>query len=197
MPAHLGAAETHLFPAQPRRERRRRRWGVLWAVASWTLPCGLLADAGTPPAPASAVAAPETRPPAGDLDQRARLLFEAVVHDDPARAARAFFPRDAFLQVKAMQNPGRYYDRLLARFTADIHALHRSLPDLAAAQFDHLELVKRGGYVKPGEEGNRLPYWASRHAFLVYRVGPTLRRFEVRVLITWEQRWYVIHLSDF
>ncbi|HEX6240112.1 MAG TPA: hypothetical protein VFZ61_04440, partial [Polyangiales bacterium] len=119
------------------------------------------------------------------------------VHDEPARAEPLFFPRDAFLQVKAMQNPGRYYDRLHARFVADIHALHGSLPDLAKAEFDHLELVKRGGYVKPGDEGNRLAYWASRHAGLVYRVGKQLRRFEVRVLITWDERWYVIHLSDF
>jgi hypothetical protein len=175
---------------------RGRAWAWLLAtgVALCSWPCHLHAqlDAGAV-APASAA----KRPAAGDLDQRARLLFEAIVHDDPARADPVFFPRDAFLQVKAMQNPGRYYDRLYVRFAADIHALHKSLPELQKAQFDHLELVLRGGFVKAGEEGNRLPYWASRHAYLVYRVGKALRRFEVRVLITWDERWYVIHLSDF
>jgi hypothetical protein len=168
------------------------------AVASWAWPCGLHAqsDAGTAAQRGTQVA-PAAWPPAGDLAQRAQRLFEAVVRDDPAYAEPVFFPRDAFLKVKAMQNPGRYYDRLHARFVADIHALHRTLPELAQARFERLVLVRRGGLVKPGEEGNHLPYWASRHAYLEYRVGKQLRRFEVRVLITWEERWYVIHLSDF
>jgi hypothetical protein len=167
------------------------------AVASWAWPCGLHAqsDAGTGARGAPALAA--TWPAPGDLDVRARLLFEAVVRDDPAHAEPVFFPRDAFLKVKAMSNPGRYYDRLHARFAVDIHALHRALPDLAQASFERLVLVRRGGFVKPGEEGNHLPYWASRHAYLEYRLGKRLRRFEVRVLITWDERWYVIHLSDF
>lgn len=172
-------------------------WLLLSGVAICAWPCRLHAQGDTGVRDAGVVAPAGKRPPAGDLDARARLLFEAVVRDDPAHAAPVFFPRDAFLQVKAMQNPGRYYDRLYARFQVDIHALHKSLPDLAKAEFDHLELVTRGGFVKAGEEGNRLPYWASRHAYLVYRVGKALRRFEVRVLITWDERWYVIHLSDF
>lgn len=154
------------------------------------------ADAGSV-APRPASATPSARPALGDLEARARLLFEAIVRDDPAYASAIFFPRDAFLQVKAMQNPGRYFDRLEARFVQDIHTLHRTLPDLKRAAFAHVELVHRGGWVKPGEEGNRLPYWASRHSSLVYRVGKELRRLELRVLITWQDRWYVIHLSDF
>ena len=96
-----------------------------------------------------------------------------------------------------MTDPGRYYDRLLKRFERDIHVLHRETKDLDRAQFDHLELVKRGGWVSVGEEGNRLPYWASRHSFLHYRVGDSARKLELRVLITWGTRWYVIHLSEF
>jgi hypothetical protein len=141
--------------------------------------------------------APPARPPLGDFEARARALFEAIAHDAPERAAESFFPRDAFLQVKAMQNPGRYYDRLRARFEQDIHMLHRSLGDLTQARYERFELAKRGGWVLPGQEGNRLPYWASRHSFLYYRVGSELRHFEVRVVITWQDRWYVIHLSEF
>jgi hypothetical protein len=165
-----------------------RRLVAALAAASlvWTL-----AVAADPPA------APAARPPLGDFEPRARALFDAIVHDDPARAAESFFPRDAFLQVKAMQNPGRYFDRLRARFDQDIHALHRELGDLSQARFERFELARRGGWVAPGEEGNLLPYWASRHSFLHYRVGDALKRFEVRVVITWQERWYVIHLSEF
>jgi hypothetical protein len=142
-------------------------------------------------------AAAPARPPLGDFDARARALFEAIVQDAPERAAESFFPRDAFLQVKAMRQPGRYYDRLRARFDQDIHALHHTLGDPSRARFERFELAQRGGFVLPGEEGNHLPYWASRHSYLHYRAGDALKRFEVRVLITWQERWYVIHLSEF
>ncbi len=158
------------------------------------------AHAEAPPIPASNRAdlkeAP-ARPPSEPAQAQAKLLFEAIVHDDPARAADFFFPRDAFVLVKAMAKPERYYDRLRARFEQDIHTLHATTQDLDRASFERLELTRRGGWVKVGEEGNRLPYWAARHAFLHYRVGNELRKLEVRVLITWDDRWYVIHLSEF
>ena len=137
------------------------------------------------------------RPAVDSAQADAKLLFEAIVHDDPARALAFFFPRDAFVLVKAMQKPERYYDKLRARFEQDIHALHARTPDLDKATFERLEITKRGGWVKPGEEGNRLPYWAARHAWLHYRVGQEKRELEVRVLITWDDRWYVIHLNEF
>lgn len=137
------------------------------------------------------------RPPPDTAQEAGRRLFEAIVHDDPHRAAAAFFPRAAFVQVKAMQQPERYYDKLYARFAQDIQRLHRDTPELAQAEFVELALGHRGGWVAPGEEGNRLPYWAARHTTLRYRVGSELRTLEVRVLITWEQRWYIIHLREF
>ena len=155
------------------------------------------APAPTAERPALQSPAPPPRPPPGDAEARARLLFDAIVHDEPARAQAFFFPRDAFLQVKAIAHPERYYARLRSRFDADIHALHAKTPDLERATFERLELVTRGGFVRPGEEGNRLPYWASRHAWLHYRVGEAPRKIELRVLITWDERWYVIHLSEF
>jgi hypothetical protein len=148
-------------------------------------------DAGTLRAPpASAIT-----PPLADFEARAQLLFEAILRDDPTQAKEVFFPRDAFLLVKAMPNPGRYYDKLYARFEQDIHALHRMVAQ--DARFERFELSKRGGHVKPGEEGNRLPYWAARHCFLHYRERGEAKQLEVRVLITWQERWYVIHLSEF
>lgn len=142
-------------------------------------------------------ASAEPRPSPDTAQEAAQRLFQAIVHDDPRRAADAFFPRAAFSQVKAMQKPERYYDKLYARFVEDIHRLHRDTPELAQAEFIELMLGHRGGWVRPGEEGNRLPYWAARHTTLRYRVGDQVRSLEVRVLITWQQRWYIIHLREF
>lgn len=166
-----------------------------------TLSALLLALVCLPPGdPACAEASADAGPmrPAEDSAQEVgRRLFQAIVRDDPELAATTFFPRAAFIQVKAMQKPERYYDKLYARFRDDIHRLHRDTPELAQAEFVELALGHRGGWVAPGEEGNRLPYWAARHTTLRYRVGTHQRALEVRVLITWEQRWYVIHLCEF
>lgn len=136
-------------------------------------------------------------PPLGDAGDRARVLFDAIVRGDPALASDFFLPRDAFLAIKAAANPGAIYDQLVRAYDRDIRALHAGTPDLATAEFVRLELSHRRGWVVPGEEANRLPYWAQRHNALVYRVAGALRRIEVRVLISWQDRWYITHLSEF
>jgi hypothetical protein len=164
---------------------------ALGCVASWCSPLAYAEPSGRP----AQVPPISVRPPIGDFAARAELLFDAILRDDPKVASDVFFPRFAFLQVKAIPDPGRYYDKLYARFEQDLHALHKTLA--ADARFERFELAKRGGYVRPGEEGNHLPYWAARHCFLHYREGGRAKKFEVRVLITWEQRWYLIHLNEF
>jgi hypothetical protein len=125
------------------------------------------------------------------------MLLDAVVSDDPARARELFLPRDAFAMIKAVNQPDPLHARLLRAFERDIHALHASLPGIEHAQFVRVELSRRRSFVKPGEEANRLPYWAQRHAWLVYRVGEREQRFELRVMIAWNDRWYLTHLSEF
>jgi hypothetical protein len=150
-----------------------------------------------PPENQAAGGAPPPRPDAASAQEVGRRIFDAIVHGDPALATEAFFPREAFLLVKAMPQPERYWARLAARFAADVRALHAATPDLARAAYVRLAFSGRGGWVRPGEEGNRLPYWAARHARLEYRVDGAPRSIEVRVLINWGVRWYVIHLSEF
>ena len=183
--------------------------GRLW---TWVLGLALVHGSSSsrllaePPPPAAAAIPehnrpkqpkPPPRPAASSAEARIRRLFEAIVRDDPALAHDVFFPRDAFLLVKDIRDPGRYYDQLHARFIADIHALHRRLPGLAQARLVRFELAQRGGFVAEHEEGNRLPYWASRHSFLYYEADGESHRVEIRVLITWDDQWYVIHLNEF
>lgn len=138
------------------------------------------------------------RPDPGDAEQeRARRLFLAIQRDDPRIAQDFFFPREAFAKVKAITGADDYWRRLFARYATDIHALHESIADLDRAEFDRLEIVRRGGWVLPGEEANALPYWAARHNVLHYRAGGEARAIEVRVVITWGRRWYITHLSEF
>lgn len=176
------------------------RQGYVAALLAFVFAASAVAQAPStaiPPQNQPGLREPPPRPPEHTVQASARALFDAIVQDAPSRAEGVFFPRDAFLLVKAMPHPERYYERLRRRFEADIRALHKATPELDKASFVRLELGRRGGFVKPGEEGNRLSYWAARHAQLLYRVGTQTRRLEVRVLITWGERWYVVHLNDF
>ena len=174
---------------------------VAWAQADRDKPAAPAKSSATtpviPPQNRADQTQPPPRPAANEVDAKIRKVFNAIVADDPALAADSFFPREAFLLVKDMATAGRYYDQLRRRFDADIHALHKQFPGIEHAEFDRFELAQRGGFVTPHQEGNRLPYWASRHSHIYFRIGKARQTLEVRVLITWGDHWYVIHLSEF
>ena len=136
-------------------------------------------------------------PPLGTAEERAHRLFDAIVHDDPARADDFFLARDAFRLIKAVPDPDPLWERLHAAYVRDIHALHAAIHDLGRAEFVRLRLTRRRGWVVVGEEANRLPYWAQRHSFLDYRVEAEERHIEVRTMITWSDEWFITHLSEF
>lgn len=141
---------------------------------------------------------PPPRPSQESAQEGARQLFEAIVHDDPERGMPFFMSREVFRQVKGVADPDRFYDRMLALFHRDVHALHEELGDDAErATFLRLELSRRRGWVVPRQESNRLPYWAQRHNWLYYQVGEEERRFEVRTMNSWDGQWFVTHLSEF
>lgn len=137
------------------------------------------------------------RPPVGDAADKARRLFEAIQHDQTTAVDDFFLPRDAFRLIKSIANPDRRYDQLLRAFHEDIHELHQSIRGIENATYGQFVLVRRGEWVVVGGEGNRLPYWASRHSYIEYTTGGRRNHFEVRVLITWDDHWYVTHLNEF
>lgn len=144
------------------------------------------------------LASPPPRPGLGQAEERARFLFEAIVRDQPSLAADFFLPREAFRRIKGVNDPDSLWDRLFRVYENDIHALHASLgADAPRAELVRLELSRRRGWVRVGEEANRLPYWAQRHSWIVYRVGGEERRLEVRTMIAWDDQWYITHLNEF
>lgn len=146
---------------------------------------------------------PPPRPGPGDVEDRARRLLQAIAQDQPALAHDFFLSREAFRAIKGIAEPDRLYDRIFRMYEDDIHELHAQLfsgaagADAARAEFVRFEFSRRRGWVRLREESNRLPYWAQRHNWLVYRVGDEERRIEVRTMIAWGDRWYITHLSEF
>ncbi len=126
-------------------------------------------------------------------------LWQAVQEDRPELAMPFFFPKAAYLQVKAISDPATDYDqRLIANYEDDIHTLHAQLGAHAAgAQFGSLDVPDaQAVLVQPGEESNTLSYWRVYGSTLHYTVDGQAGSFPVTSLISWRGQWYVVHLGE-
>jgi hypothetical protein len=130
-----------------------------------------------------------------DLTGKASRLFAAVQKDDPTLAADFFFPRAAFLPVKDIGNPGKYWDQLFRTYNRDIHDLHvKHRTKIEGAQFVDIQPGSPAKWVPPGEEANKIGYFRSFNAKVRYRTGDNYGSFDVRVQITWQGKWFITHL---
>jgi hypothetical protein len=125
-------------------------------------------------------------------------LWAGIARDSVRAAMPAFFPRAAYLQVKAIPDPGGdYASRLVNDYALDIHAAHVLLG--GAATGTRLVAVDVpedfGHWVLPGVCANRVGYFEVPNARLVYRAGPRLRSLGIASMISWRGQWYVVHLG--
>jgi len=132
---------------------------------------------------------------------RTRLLFDAIVKDDPASARAAFFPLVAYEKVKAVADPARDWERrLIKAFERDIHDYHRKLgSEPEKAKLVALRVSNaRARWMKPGSEGNRLGYHRVLRSELQYEDGAgRVSGLPVLSMISWRGEWYVVHLKSF
>jgi hypothetical protein len=125
-------------------------------------------------------------------------LWEAIRQDQPDLGLPFFFPKSAYLQVKAISDPaGDYQNRLIANFDQDVHAVHAQLgADAADAKLVGINVPDaQAVWVQPGEESNKLSYWRVYGTTLQYQVDGRSGSIPVTSLISWRGEWYVVHLG--
>jgi hypothetical protein len=128
----------------------------------------------------------------------ADALWEAVRQDKPELGLPFFFPKSAYLQVKAISDPASdYQNRLIANFAEDVHSLHAQLGANAAdAKLVGVNVPDdQAVLVQPGEESNKLSYWRVYGSTMRYDVDGQSGSFPVTSLISWRGEWYVVHLG--
>lgn len=129
------------------------------------------------------------------------LVADAILSGDPSLAHRAFFPLVAYRQVKAIEDPGRDYERrLLAAFDRDVREYHRALgKDLSGVTFAGLDVPEaRAEWMKPGREGNKVGYYRVLRSKLRFTLASGKEKtFELTSLISWRGEWYIVHLHGF
>ncbi len=152
-------------------------------------------DAGTP---AAIVADNKVEPTQGaELQERAKGLFDAIVADNPDRAEAFWFPREPFIPLKDVKDPGKYWTQLHKTYVSDVHALHRKRKSWEGATFVKFDGWTRSKWVPPGDEANKIGYHRAFHGKLHYKVGGDDGEIDVMTIITWQGRWYVTHLRKF
>jgi hypothetical protein len=132
-----------------------------------------------------------------ELQSRARALFEAIVQNSPARAEDLWFPREPFLILKDIKDPGKYWDQLHRTYAADIRALHKKRKSWDGASFVSFAIGSKPKWVKPGDEANKIGYYRSFHGTLRYAIDGKEGTLDVHTVITWQGRWYITHLRKF
>jgi hypothetical protein len=125
-------------------------------------------------------------------------LWQAIVHDDATQALPFFFPKTAYLQVKAISNPSAdYQNRLIAWYKLDIHAAHLLLGSQAASATLVGVTVPRSQavWITPGVEYNKGSYYRVFGTRLTYKIGNRTASFGIFSLISWRGEWYIVHLG--
>ena len=175
-----------------------------------TSPATTTAASGPTPTPTTAAPSPTTDPGAlpqtderptasgATFDAGVHDLWEAIRQDKPELGLPFFFPKSAYLQVKAISDPaGDYQSRLIANFDDDVHTLHEQLgANSSDAQFVGINVPDgQAVVVQPGEEYNKLSYWRVYGTTMQYTVDGQSGSFPVTSLISWRGQWYVVHLG--
>ncbi|WP_437721356.1 hypothetical protein [Sorangium sp. So ce861] len=157
---------------------------------------------GSPPAAgadATAIATNKILPPleSEELTARARALFDAIVKNEPALADPFWFPKEPFIPLKDVKDPGKYWDNLHAAYANDVKAMHRKRKSWEGARFVGFEVGSRPKWVPPGDEVNKIGYYRSFHGKLKYELDGKPASLDVHTIISWQGRWYITHLGDF
>ncbi len=125
-------------------------------------------------------------------------LWAAVVTGQARLAVQAFFPLDAYTQVKAIYDPAAdWHTRLFGDFRLDVAAAHQFL-GRGAASARLLRVIvpsAEAAWIDPGVCYNSVGYWHVGGARLVYRVHGQVRSIGIASLISWRGRWYVVHFG--
>jgi hypothetical protein len=179
----------------------------LGPVASAPIPIAAPTSAIGPSTPAPTAASsqgslPQTNAyPSGKSAQfRSQMasLWTGIVHDSLTPALVAFFPKNAYVRLKAITSASSdWTHRLVHDYGLDITAAHMLLGSNAA----HASLVAvnvpsgYGHWIQPGVCSNSVGYYEVPNARIVYRENGRTRSFGIASMISWRGVWYVVHLG--
>jgi len=125
-------------------------------------------------------------------------LWSGITHDSVGRALVAFFPKGAYMQLKAIASGSSdWTNRLVHDYALDIAAAHALLGrDAARARLIAVDVPSSyGHWIPPGVCYNSIGYYELPNARVVYREDGRTSSFGIASMISWRGVWYVVHLG--
>jgi len=125
-------------------------------------------------------------------------LWAGVIRDSVAPALPAFFPKAAYVQLKAIASADSdWTGRLVHDYALDIDAAHALLGrDATRARLIRVEVPSSyGHWVPPGVCYNSIGYYEVPNARVEYLKDGRLQSFGIASMISWRGVWYVVHLG--
>jgi hypothetical protein len=143
------------------------------------------------------VIADDALPPftSDDLTTRAKHLLEAIQKDDSELAGDIVFPRDAYLKVKDVADPGKHWDtNVLGAFRKHVHLLHHHTKGIERAVFTSFELGQPTTEAMPKKKDLKRMLWRSKRSRLGFTIDGKPSHFDVLEMTSWRGAWYVTKL---
>jgi hypothetical protein len=132
------------------------------------------------------------------FESQMALLWAGVLTGSAGPALGAFFPKGAYLQLKAIASAGAdWTNRLVRDYSLDIAAAHGLLGRGArGARLLGVEAQSSyGHWIAPGVCENSIGYYEMPNARVLYSEGGQIRSFGIASMISWRGVWYVVHLG--
>ena len=131
-----------------------------------------------------------------ELTTRAKHLLEAIQKDDGELAGDIVFPRDAYLAVKDVADPGKDWDKKVRdAFLRQVHVLHHRTKGIERAVFTSFELGQPAGEAMPKKKDLRRMLWRSKRSRLGFTVDGKPNHFDIVEMTGWRGAWYVTKLK--
>jgi len=137
-------------------------------------------------------------PPSQSFGVIGQTLFRDIVTNNFSSAATLFFPEAAYVRMKTghLANPSAdFNDRLLAFYRLDFAAYHQVAAGVTPHYLRTLWLPGAAALIGAGVCENGVAYWHEPAIRIVYQQGTIVKSFAVDSLISWGDRWYIIHLG--
>ena len=125
-------------------------------------------------------------------------LWTGIVTDSLTAALPAFFPEQAYEQLKTIGDAQSDYEgRLVRDYSLDITAAHNLLvAGPSSAVLVGVDVPAHyGHWVPPGVCDNQIGYFEVANSRLVYEQGGISHSFGIASFISWRGVWYVVHLG--
>jgi hypothetical protein len=128
------------------------------------------------------------------MTARAKHLLEAIAQDNPDLAMDMLFPRDGYLAVKDVPDPGKAWEKQVKVFFGKtVKKLHKK-KGIERAQFVSFELGHAVVQSVPKKRDWKKPLWKVRHSKLTYTIDGKTQHLDIAEMTGWRGAWYVTRL---